>query len=55
MEDQDFPFGSRRLYGAPHRLGWQMINELYLDDVFDERIIEEVVSKANAFYVKLLS
>jgi hypothetical protein len=28
-EDPDFPFGSRRLYGAPHRLGWQMINQLY--------------------------
>jgi 4-amino-4-deoxy-L-arabinose transferase-like glycosyltransferase len=30
-EDDDFPFGSRRLYGAPHRLGWQMINHLYAD------------------------
>jgi hypothetical protein len=29
-EDPNFPFGSRRLYGAPHRLGWQMINNLYL-------------------------
>lgn len=29
-EDENFPFGSRRLYGAPHRLGWQMINHLYL-------------------------
>ncbi len=29
-EDANFPFGSRRLYGAPHRLGWQMINLLYL-------------------------
>jgi hypothetical protein len=28
-EDPDFPFGSRRLYGAPHRLGWQMIHQLY--------------------------
>lgn len=28
-EDAAFPFGSRRLYGAPHRLGWQMINQLY--------------------------
>ncbi len=31
-EDPNFPFGSRRLYGAPHRLGWQMINNLYLQD-----------------------
>lgn len=31
-EDPNFPFGSRRLYGAPHRLGWQMINDLYLQD-----------------------
>jgi len=29
-EDANFPFGSRRLYGAPHRLGWQMINSLFL-------------------------
>jgi 4-amino-4-deoxy-L-arabinose transferase-like glycosyltransferase len=29
-EDEQFPFGSRRLYGAPHRLGWQMINQLFL-------------------------
>ncbi len=29
-EDAQFPFGSRRLYGAPHRVGWQMINQLYL-------------------------
>jgi 4-amino-4-deoxy-L-arabinose transferase-like glycosyltransferase len=29
-EDANFPFGSRRLYGAPHRLGWQMINNLFL-------------------------
>lgn len=29
-EDPDFPFGSRRLYGAPHRLGWQMINQLFV-------------------------
>jgi hypothetical protein len=28
-EDLRFPFSSRRLYGAPHRLGWQMINSLY--------------------------
>ena len=28
-EDAAFPFGSRRLYGAPHRLGWQMIHHLY--------------------------
>ncbi len=28
-EDDNFPFGSRRLYGAPHRLGWQMVNQLY--------------------------
>lgn len=28
-EDPDFPFGSRRLYGAPHRLGWQMITQLF--------------------------
>jgi hypothetical protein len=28
-EDARFPFGSRRLYGAPHRLGWQMIHSLY--------------------------
>jgi hypothetical protein len=27
-EDKNFPFGSRRLYGAPHRLGWQMILQL---------------------------
>lgn len=33
-EDPDFPFGSRRLYGAPHRLGWQKINELYLQGYF---------------------
>jgi hypothetical protein len=31
-EDPNFPFGSRRLYGAPHRLGWQMINNLYLQE-----------------------
>lgn len=30
-EDPNFPFGSRRPYGAPHRLGWQMVNQLYLD------------------------
>ena len=30
-EDPQFPFGSRRLYGSPHRLGWQMIHQLYLD------------------------
>jgi hypothetical protein len=30
-EDPNFPFGSRRPYGTPHRLGWQMINQLYLD------------------------
>jgi hypothetical protein len=29
-EDPQFPFGSRRLYGSPHRLGWQMIHQLYL-------------------------
>ena len=29
-EDRQFPFGSRRLYGAPHRLGWQMVNHLYV-------------------------
>jgi hypothetical protein len=28
-EDPDFPFGSRRLYGVPHRLGWQMVRHLY--------------------------
>lgn len=28
-EDARFPFGSRRLYGAPHRLGWQMIQHLF--------------------------
>jgi hypothetical protein len=28
-EDARFPFGSRRLYGAPHRLGWQMIQYLF--------------------------
>ena len=26
-EDARFPFGSRRPYGTPHRLGWQMINQ----------------------------
>lgn len=30
-EDPDFPFGARRPYGTPHRLGWQMINQLYLE------------------------
>jgi len=30
QEDPGFPFGSRRLYGAPHRLGWQMVNQLFL-------------------------
>lgn len=34
-EDPDFPFGSRRLYGAPHRLGWQTIQQLYLSDVLE--------------------
>jgi hypothetical protein len=29
-EAADFPFNSRRPYGMPHRLGWQMINRLYL-------------------------
>jgi hypothetical protein len=29
-EDPNFPFGSRRPYGAPHRLGWQMVNQLFL-------------------------
>jgi 4-amino-4-deoxy-L-arabinose transferase-like glycosyltransferase len=29
-EPADFPFNSRRPYGMPHRLGWQMINQLYL-------------------------
>ncbi len=28
-EDPAFPFGSRRLHGAPHRLGWQMVNQLF--------------------------
>ncbi|MFQ5577449.1 MAG: glycosyltransferase family 39 protein, partial [Anaerolineae bacterium] len=28
-EDANFPFNSRRPYGAPHRLGWQMVNYLY--------------------------
>ncbi len=31
LEDPRFPFGSRRLYGAPHRLGWQMVNQLFLN------------------------
>ena len=35
-EDENFPFGSRRLYGAPHRLGWQMINQLYLQGELDD-------------------
>lgn len=30
-EDPAFPFSSRRLYGAPHRLGWQMINQLFVE------------------------
>lgn len=30
-EDPNFPFGSRRPYGTPHRLGWQMVNRLFLD------------------------
>ena len=30
-EDPRFPFGSRRPYGTPHRLGWQMVNHLFLD------------------------
>jgi hypothetical protein len=34
LEDPRFPFGSRRLYGAPHRLGWQMINQLFLSGEF---------------------
>lgn len=29
-EDPAFPFGSRRPYGMPHRLGWQMIQQLFL-------------------------
>jgi hypothetical protein len=29
-EAPQFPFGARRPYGAPHRLGWQMINDLFL-------------------------
>jgi hypothetical protein len=28
-EDPAFPFGSRRPYGMPHRLGWQMIQQLF--------------------------
>ncbi|MGC8879085.1 MAG: glycosyltransferase family 39 protein [Anaerolineae bacterium] len=30
-EDPSFPFGSRRPYGMPHRLGWQMIQQLFLE------------------------
>jgi 4-amino-4-deoxy-L-arabinose transferase-like glycosyltransferase len=30
-EDPAFPFGSRRPYGMPHRLGWQMIQQRFLD------------------------
>ncbi len=33
-EDPNFPFGSRRLYGAPHRLGWQMINQFFVEGKF---------------------
>ncbi|MBN1217717.1 MAG: glycosyltransferase family 39 protein [Anaerolineae bacterium] len=33
-EDKNFPFGARRLYGAPYRLGWQMLNQLYLQGHF---------------------
>ena len=33
-EDPAFPFGSRRMYGVPHRLGWQMINQLYTQGYF---------------------
>jgi len=30
-EDPSFPFSSRRPYGMPHRLGWQMIQQLFLE------------------------
>ena len=33
-EDPAFPFGSRRLYGAPHRLGWQMVNHFFVEGQF---------------------